>query len=84
MVRWATYSNNDFEEGVSLTAIDELSRWQKYGWGVSEIIMNPFKDWWKQGPITPLFRTLISSNINPHSKYGILAYMVSTAYIRPC
>jgi hypothetical protein len=34
-VRWATYNNNEFQEGVSLTAPDELSRWQKYGWGVS-------------------------------------------------
>lgn len=32
-VRWATYNNNEFEEGVSLTAPDELSRWQKYAWG---------------------------------------------------
>jgi hypothetical protein len=33
--RWAKYSNNQFQEGVSLTCADELSRWQKYGWGCS-------------------------------------------------
>lgn len=28
-VRWASYSNGGFQEGVSLTAVDEINRWQK-------------------------------------------------------
>ena len=32
-IRWATYSNGGFKEGVSLTCDDELNRWQKYGYG---------------------------------------------------
>lgn len=28
-MRWASYSNGGFAEGVSLTAVDELNRWQK-------------------------------------------------------
>lgn len=35
IVRWATYSGGDFEEGVSLTCDDELNRWQKYAFGCS-------------------------------------------------
>ena len=35
VVRWATYSLGDFEEGVSLTCDDELNRWQKYSFGCS-------------------------------------------------
>jgi membrane glycosyltransferase len=35
MLRWATYSNMQFEEGVSLSAMDELARWQKYSYGCS-------------------------------------------------
>ncbi len=27
-IRWATYSNGGFKEGVSLTVDDELNRWQ--------------------------------------------------------
>lgn len=27
-VRWATYSNGGFQEGVSLSADDEINRWQ--------------------------------------------------------
>lgn len=28
-MRWASYTNGGFQEGVSLTAVDELNRWQK-------------------------------------------------------
>jgi len=30
IVRWASYSEGDFKEGVSLTADDELNRWVRY------------------------------------------------------
>ena len=33
VIRWATYSNRGFKEGVSLTCDDELNRWQKYSYG---------------------------------------------------
>jgi cellulose synthase/poly-beta-1,6-N-acetylglucosamine synthase-like glycosyltransferase len=29
ITRWATYSKGQFEEGVSLSAEDEINRWQK-------------------------------------------------------
>jgi hypothetical protein len=32
-MRWATYSEGAFKEGVSLTCDDELNRWQKYAYG---------------------------------------------------
>jgi hypothetical protein len=32
-IRWATYSEGRFKEGVSLTCDDELNRWQKYAYG---------------------------------------------------
>ena len=32
-IRWATYSEGGFKEGVSLTCDDELNRWQKYSYG---------------------------------------------------
>jgi hypothetical protein len=34
-LRWATYSNGGFKEGVSLTVVDELARWQKYAYGAA-------------------------------------------------
>jgi hypothetical protein len=30
IVRLATYHDNEFKEGVSLTIYDELARWEKY------------------------------------------------------
>lgn len=32
-IRWSTYSEGGFKEGVSLTCDDELNRWQKYSYG---------------------------------------------------
>jgi hypothetical protein len=34
-IRWATYSDGGFKEGVSLTCDDEVNRWQKYSYGMS-------------------------------------------------
>ena len=34
IIRWVTYSNDEFLEGVSLTVNDELARWQKYAYGL--------------------------------------------------
>jgi len=77
VVRWATYSNGDFEEGVSLTCDDELNRWQKYSFGCSELIYNPFKSWFR-GPFTPLFRQFLWTNGIPlHSKFSICGYIFS-------
>jgi hypothetical protein len=42
-LRWATYSNGGFKEGVSLTVVDELARWQKYAYGeFSQLISSLF------------------------------------------
>ena len=37
-LRWATYSLGGFKEGVSLTIVDELARWQKYAYGEGGIL----------------------------------------------
>lgn len=33
IIRWSSYSQGGFKEGVSLTVDDELNRWQKYSYG---------------------------------------------------
>ena len=45
IIRWAHYSQGSFKGGVSLTADDELNRWQKYAYGCSELLFYPIKDW---------------------------------------
>lgn len=76
LVRMASYNNGDFKEGVSLTVYDEISRWQKYAYGVSELMWNPLRVWIYKGPFTPLFRQfLVSKRIRGFSKFTMLAYM---------
>ncbi|KAJ7364628.1 glycosyl transferase family group 2-domain-containing protein [Mycena albidolilacea] len=77
IIRWATYSDGGFKEGVSLTVDDELNRWQKYSYGCNELIFNPLKDWWHMGPITKQLRTFIWSDAPVHYKISMSSYMFS-------
>lgn len=77
VIRIASYHNDEFKEGVSLTIYDEIMRWQKYGYGVSEMIFHPFHRWIYKGPFTKLFYTFLGSNIMLSSKISVLSYMCS-------
>ncbi|KAF7317249.1 hypothetical protein HMN09_00460000 [Mycena chlorophos] len=76
-LRWATYSNGGFKEGVSLTVVDELARWQKYAYGCDEIIFNPIIRWWRKGPISDQLRGFVWSQAPVHYKIGMMSYMFS-------
>lgn len=76
-LRWATYSEGGFKEGVSLTVVDELARWQKYAYGCSEIIFNPLVRWWRMGPISRQLRGFVWSKAPVHYKVGMMSYMFS-------
>jgi len=77
IVRFASYTGTTagFKEGVSLTVYDELARWEKYAYGCSELVFNPFRYWFTKGPLTPLFRNFLTSCIPLASKLTILAYI---------
>ncbi|KZV75016.1 hypothetical protein PENSPDRAFT_572274 [Peniophora sp. CONT] len=77
IIRWATYSEGGFKEGVSLTVDDELNRWQKYAYGCSELIFHPLKDWWRYGPITKQLRTFLWTSAPVHYKLSMMSYMFS-------
>ncbi|KAF9074579.1 glycosyl transferase family group 2-domain-containing protein [Rhodocollybia butyracea] len=77
IIRWATYSDGGFKEGVSLTVDDELNRWQKYAYGCNELMFNPLFSWWKMGPITKQLRTFIWSEAPVHYKISMMSYMFS-------
>ncbi|KAJ7479671.1 glycosyl transferase family group 2-domain-containing protein [Mycena latifolia] len=77
IIRWATYSEGGFKEGVSLTVEDELNRWQKYSYGCNELIFNPLVDWWRLGPITKQLRTFVWSDAPVHYKISMSSYMFS-------
>ncbi|KAK2467930.1 hypothetical protein APHAL10511_000225 [Amanita phalloides] len=77
IVRWATYSEGDFKEGVSLSIDDELNRWQKYAYGCSELLFNPIIQWWRKGPINHQIHRFLWSKAPIHYKISMLAYMFS-------
>ncbi|KAJ9113692.1 hypothetical protein QFC22_006001 [Naganishia vaughanmartiniae] len=77
IIRWATYSKDKFEEGVSLTCDDEVNRWQKYAWGCSELIFNPIRYWFTRGPFSRLFRQYLWSDVPLPGKISNLAYIFS-------
>ncbi|KAE9390597.1 hypothetical protein BT96DRAFT_959739 [Gymnopus androsaceus JB14] len=61
VVQWATYSAGRFKEGVSLTVLDEVARWQKYAYR----------------PFSKQLRTFVMSNAPVHYKLNALGYMFS-------
>ncbi|TLD36321.1 NCP1 protein [Venturia nashicola] len=77
VVRLAAYHDNEFKEGVSLTIYDELARWEKYAYGCNELVFNPIHTWLWKGPITPLFRTFLFSDMQLSSKITIIGYISS-------
>ncbi|KAF3914208.1 hypothetical protein ABW20_dc0107007 [Dactylellina cionopaga] len=80
IIRLAGYHLGDdaFQEGVSLTVYDELSRWRKYAYGATEIMFNPLIYWFTRGPFTPGFwQYLTSSYVATSSKFHITAYLFS-------
>lgn len=79
IVRWATYSDEGFTEGVSFTPEDEVTRYQKYAYGCSEIVFNPLRYWITRSPFSKLFREFLVSNVPLAYKFATLSYL-STYY----
>ncbi|KDQ52886.1 hypothetical protein JAAARDRAFT_39833 [Jaapia argillacea MUCL 33604] len=77
IIRWATYSNCGFKEGVSLTVDDELNRWQKYSYGCNELLFNPIAQWWRRGPISRQIHRFLWSGAPLHYKISMMSYMFS-------
>ncbi|KAK5552879.1 hypothetical protein LTR46_008954 [Exophiala xenobiotica] len=75
-LRFSTYFGSEgFQEGVSLTVYDELARWEKYAYGCSELIFQPLRYWPTRGPVTPLFRKFMFSNMSLMAKLTIMSYI---------
>ncbi|KAI3322452.1 glycosyl transferase family group 2-domain-containing protein [Xylariaceae sp. AK1471] len=73
--RFASYTGDGFQEGVSLTVYDELARWEKYAYGCNELVFNQLRYWPTRGPITPLFRKFLGSSIHLPKKITICSYI---------
>ncbi|KAF2170004.1 hypothetical protein M409DRAFT_64391 [Zasmidium cellare ATCC 36951] len=74
-LRYASYFGDGFQEGVSLTVYDEITRWEKYAYGCDELMFHPLRFWIFRGPFTPLFRKFLGSGIPLCSKLSIISYI---------
>ncbi|KAI1773548.1 glycosyl transferase family group 2-domain-containing protein [Hypoxylon cercidicola] len=83
-LRFASYTGEGFQEGVSLTVYDELARWEKYAYGCNELLFHPFRYWLTRGPITPLFRLFLFSGIHLPKKLTICTYIGTYYAIGAC
>jgi cellulose synthase/poly-beta-1,6-N-acetylglucosamine synthase-like glycosyltransferase len=73
--RYATYIDG-FEEGVTLSALDEIGRLQKYAYGVNELTIHPIGQWCSRGILGSTFKAyLLSSNVSFAAKYNVLGYI---------
>lgn len=75
VVRLGAYKGFDYQEGVSLSVYDEISRWEKYAFGCNELIFNPLCYWLTRGPFNKLFIRFITSGMPLCSKFTIVAYI---------
>ncbi|CBJ27221.1 conserved unknown protein [Ectocarpus siliculosus] len=74
--RYCTYTGEGFQEGVSLTAADEVIRLRKYAYGSCEIMLNKFTKWPCSGPITSMFwRYLLAGGVPFPAKIRMIAYL---------
>jgi len=80
VTRYASYHQDEFKEQVSLTIYDEISRWERYSYGDSELMFHPIWTWLWKGPFTPLFRKFLFCSMHWSSKLSIISYMTSCEY----
>ena len=76
-IRFASYTGEGFKEGVSLTIYDEITRWEKYAYGCSELVFHPLKDWPRKGPFTKVIRQFLTSKTPLASKFSTIGYIGS-------
>jgi len=72
------YYNCGMMEGVTLNIMDEITKLEKYMYGISEIMFSPFHEWNLKGIFTHLFvNFLLCNEISYVTKYSLLSYMGS-------
>eukprot|EP00877_Chromochloris_zofingiensis_P006822 jgi/Chrzof1/2393/Cz11g13140.t1 len=76
--RYVMYTGDDFQEGVSLTYIDEVIKWRKFAFGACELFFNPLREWLFKGPINKKFITyIVCPHIEWHQKISLVVYLSS-------
>lgn len=70
------YYDCGFKEGVTLNVDDEITKFSKYSYGVSEILFNPLNEITSKGIFTERANKIIlTENIPLHIKLSIISYI---------
>uniref|UniRef100_A0A383WC27 Glycosyltransferase 2-like domain-containing protein n=1 Tax=Tetradesmus obliquus TaxID=3088 RepID=A0A383WC27_TETOB len=76
--RYVMYTGDEFQEGVSLTYMDEVIKFKKFAYGACELLFNPIKQWPTKGPFNSKFLAYMrNKNIRWYQKTSLLAYLSS-------
>lgn len=74
--RYITYTGNEFQEGISLSYIDEVIKMKKFTFGACEMCFNPFKYWFTKGPLNKLLLNYLKAKyISWYQKINLCIYM---------
>lgn len=73
--RYATYCGIGFQEGVSLNFHDEITRFEKYAFGCSELVLNPFSEWRSKGVLAKTICEYMASSTPWYTKCNVLGYV---------
>ena len=74
--RYIRYTGGGFQEGVSLSFIDEVIKMKKFTYGACEMCFNPVRRWLCKGLINKtLWNFLRAKHIKWYSKVNICIYM---------
>jgi hypothetical protein len=82
--KYVLYEDRPFQEGITLTYEDEMAKYVKFAYGVSETLFNPIKEWCSKSPLTRTFRQFILSDISISTKIGIFGYMMTYFAVGVC
>jgi hypothetical protein len=74
--RYITYTGTSFQEGISLTYIDEIIKMKKFTFGACEMCFNPIKTWFKKGIVSKTLVSFLSSKyIRWYQKVNTCVYL---------
>jgi len=83
ILRWVTYSDGSFMEGVALTIEHEIKRWQRFSYGWSCLTFN-HPSAWNQGLITPRMLPFLRSSVPVHHKISALYNLLGYCKLNHC
>jgi hypothetical protein len=76
--RYVMYTGAGFQEGVSLSYIDEVIKFRKFAYGACELVFNRLKDWPTKGPINKNYTDYLKSkHIKWYQKLSLSMYLSS-------